>query len=226
MLDDATVRSLALEQITLGGEAVPGPLLEELRRLFPAARISQVYASAEAGSSVSVRDGRSGLPLSVLERGDSANVQFRIVDGELHARSRVGMLGYAGQDDEGDDWRPTGDLVEIEGDRIYFVGRRSEIINVGGVKVQPLRIEEIVSGIDGVALAHVYGRANPVTGQIVAVDVVAQPGADTDDLKERIRAACASLPPAAQPRRIKFVETVELRESKILRRPGDLQQTS
>jgi acyl-CoA synthetase (AMP-forming)/AMP-acid ligase II len=164
-----------------------------------------------------VRDGRNGLPASVLERGEDAPVQFRVVDGELHTKSRVGMLGYYGEPDVDDVWRPTGDLVEVRGDRIHFVGRTSEVINVGGVKVHPLPVEDVVSAVEGVELAHVYGRANPVSGEIVAVDVVARPGADEESLEDAIRAACAALPQAARPRRIRFVDDV-VRQQKIDRR--------
>ena len=218
LLDAEAARELRLEQLTLGGEAVQEPLLDDLKRRFPQVRISQVYAANEFGSAVSVRDGRAGLPLSVLERGDDADVQFRIVDGELHARSRVGMLGYLGEADSDDAWRPTGDLVEVRGDRIHFVGRASEIINVGGVKVHPLPVEEAALAVDGVEIARAYGRANPVAGQIVALDVVSRPGVDRDDLGARIRAACDSLPPAARPRRVRFVEELELRDTKLERR--------
>lgn len=217
-LDGRTARDVPLQQITLGGEAVPAPVLDKLERLFPDARISQVYASNEFGSGVSVRDGRPGLPLSVLERGDDADVQMRIVDGELHVRSRIGMLGYYGEPDIDDGWRRTGDLVEVDDDRIVFVGRTTEIINVGGVKVHPLPVEEIVGGVDGVELVHAYGRKNAVTGQIVAVDVVARDGVDTEELGDRIREACGSLAAAAQPRRIRFVDEIEIRGNKVVRR--------
>ena len=219
-LDEQSARDLPLQQITLGGEAVPAPVLEKLERLFPNTRISQVYASNEFGSGVSVRDRQSGLPASVLERGDDADVQWRIVDGELHVRSRVGMLGYYGEPDVGDAWRPTGDLVEAQGDRLVFAGRTSEIINVGGVKVHPLPIEEIVGGVDGVELVRAYGRKNAVTGQIVAVDVVARDGIDTEELEDRIRDACETLVAAAQPRRIRFVDEIEVKGNKIARRGG------
>jgi acyl-CoA synthetase (AMP-forming)/AMP-acid ligase II len=209
----------ALRQITLGGEAVPAPLLAELAATFPAAKISQVYAASEFGSSGSVRDGRNGLSLDVLERGPDADVQLKIVDGELWARSRVGMLGYYGEQPvDADGWRPTGDLVEVVGDRILFRGRTSEVINVGGVKVHPLPVEERVGAVAGVDVARVYGRANAMTGAIVAVEVVAAPGADTDALGAAIRQACAELPPAARPRSIRFVETVAMAGNKIVRR--------
>jgi acyl-coenzyme A synthetase/AMP-(fatty) acid ligase len=219
LLDEQTAASIPLQQITLGGEAIPDHLLADLRRLFPAAKISQVYAASEFGSSVSVRDGRNGLPASVLERDDNAPVRMKVVDGELYARSRVGMLGYYGEADiDETEWRPTGDLVEVRDDRIYFVGRSSDIINVGGVKVHPLPVEDLVSALEGVELARAYGRANAITGQIVAVDVVARPGTDHEQLDDAIRAACQVLAPAARPRRIRFVDEIGVTEHKISRR--------
>ncbi|NHA01562.1 long-chain fatty acid--CoA ligase [Nocardioides sp. W3-2-3] len=69
-----------LRQVTLGGEAVPGALLERLRERFPDAHLSQIYGATEFGQNVTVRDGRPGLPVSMLESG--GDVQFKITDGE------------------------------------------------------------------------------------------------------------------------------------------------
>lgn len=208
-----------LEQITLGGEAIPGPLLGDLEKTFPGARISQVYAASEFGSTGSMRDRRAGLSAEVLDRGDDADVAMKIVDGELWIRSRTGMLGYYGEPPvDPDAWRATGDLVELDGDRILFLGRSSEIINVGGVKVHPLTIEERVSAVDGVGVARVYGRSNPMTGQIVALEVVTVPGADRAAVETAIRQACADLPSASRPRSIRFVDQVAMAGSKIVRR--------
>ena len=208
-----------LEQITLGGEAVPTPVLTELAKVFPHAKLSQVYAASEFGSSGSVRDGRNGLSLDVLERGADADVAMKIVDGELWVRSRIGMLGYYGEPPiDPDAWRATGDLVDVVGDRILFRGRTSEVINVGGVKVHPLPIEERVGAIAGVDVARVHGRPNPMTGAIVAVEIVPAPGADHDALRAAIRAACADLPAPSRPRSIKFVDSVSMAGDKIVRR--------
>jgi acyl-CoA synthetase (AMP-forming)/AMP-acid ligase II len=216
-LDAASARELSLRQITLGGEASPESLLVRLRELFGDVRISHVYAGTEFGSAVSVRDGRAGLPVSVLERDGDAPVHLRIVDGELQMRSRVGMLGYHASEDSADEWRATGDLVEVRGDRIHFVGRTSEIINVGGAKVHPLPIEDIACSVPGVEIAAAYGRPNPITGQIVALDLVVSAGADPDEVKAAVISACGALPAAGRPRRIKVVEELEIRGNKLLR---------
>jgi acyl-CoA synthetase (AMP-forming)/AMP-acid ligase II len=219
LLDEQVARQMPLKQITLGGEPSPGPLLEALRGFFPNAKISHVYAGTEFGPVVSVRDGRPGLPLTVLERGDDAAIQLKVIDGELMVRSRVGMRGYFGGDDVDEGWRPTGDLVEVTEDRILFVGRTSDVINVGGVKVHPLPVEEVAASVEGVELARAYGRPSPVTGEIVALDVVAKPGADKDAVERALRVAAESLAPAARPRRIRFVDQIDVRGHKILRGP-------
>lgn len=210
----------ALRQVTLGGEAVPAAVLDDIEAAFPHANVSQVYAASEFGPTGSVGDRRNGLPLSVLDRGDDADVAMKIVDGELWVRSRVGMLGYHGEDPvaDPDAWRPTGDLVEVSGDRILFRGRSAEIINVGGVKVHPLPIEERIAAVPDVAVARVYGRPNALTGAIVAAEVVAVDGADRERIREDVLAACADLPAASRPRSIRFVDTVATNGHKILRR--------
>jgi acyl-coenzyme A synthetase/AMP-(fatty) acid ligase len=144
---------------------------------------------------------------------------MKIVDGELWVRSRTGMLGYYGEPpvDDPDAWRATGDLVEVVGDRILFRGRSSDIINVGGVKVHPLPIEERISAVEGVDLARVYGRPSPITGSIVAVDLVLAAGADANTVDAAVRTACDDLPAAARPRRIRFVESIDTAGSKIVR---------
>ena len=178
------VRLPRLEQITLGGEASPADLLDELRATFPLARVSQVYASTEFGSITSVNDGLPGISIGSLWSASNPTSNVRAENGELWVRAEAGMLGYAGEDEADDDtpsptaWRPTGDLVEIVGTRVLFRGRQSEIINVGGVKVHPLPVEERILALESVGAARVFGRPSKLTGAIVAVEIVPAGGTD------------------------------------------------
>lgn len=212
-----------LEQITLGGEAIPPDLLDRLRDVFPDARISQVYASTEFGSVMSVRDGEAGFPVDALYSESNPSATMRIIDGVLWVRAEAGMLGYAGDAEsdasraEVDGWRPTGDLVEIAGTRVLFRGRDSEVINVGGVKVDPLPVENRITSLPGVAAARVFGRPNPMTGAIVAAEVIPAGEADQKSIRVEIKRVLEDLPPAWHPRSVKFVDSVETRGDKTVR---------
>jgi acyl-CoA synthetase (AMP-forming)/AMP-acid ligase II len=216
-----------LEQITLGGEASPGDLLEEIQTTFPDAKVSQVYASTEFGSVTSVRDGKPGLAVESVYSDSNPTSNIRVDDGELWVRAGAGMLGYAGaaaadapESGESGEWRRTGDLVEVVGDRVMFRGRKSEVINVGGVKVHPLPVEDRITGLDSVALARVFGRPNKLTGAIVAAEIVpvgGVDGADVDGIRSQIKTAVADLPRAWQPRSITFVDTIETKGGKTIR---------
>jgi len=133
-----------------------------------------------------------------------------------------GMRGYrmhsgdAARD--GDGWFCTGDLVRIEDDRILFVGRKSETINVGGVKVHPLEVENVIAALPGVKLALAYGLDNPIVGQIVAVDLMINDGWCPQAVEDSVRTACQCLPRHSRPRRINIVENIETNNYKLARR--------
>ena len=60
------------------------------------------------------------------------------------------MSGYINNTEETealfrDDWYYTRDLVRIDEDGfIFFVGRRSEMLKIGGIRVYPLEIEKVL----------------------------------------------------------------------------------
>ncbi|MGN6252653.1 MAG: class I adenylate-forming enzyme family protein [Marmoricola sp.] len=232
LLAEARSRDVALpplRQITLGGEAASDALLAELRRAFPDARIAHVYAATEVGSVVSVSDGRAGFSVTALLSETRPEAHLKVVEGELWVRAPAAMLEYADADADADvegrraedEWRPTGDLVEVVGDRVLFRGRTTEIINVGGVKVSPLPVEERIGAVRGIAAVRVFGRPNPLTGAIVAAEVVAEPGFAEDELRELIRSAVDDLPRAWRPRSLRFVEAIETQGGKTVRRVAE-----
>jgi len=222
-----------LEQITLGGEASPADLLEEIRAIFGDAKVSQVYASTEFGSITSVSDCKPGIAVDSLYSESNPASNVRVDDGELWVRAGAGMLGYVGESSRaesagasepvgsaGGEWRRTGDLVEIVGDRVMFRGRKSEVINVGGVKVHPLPVEDRITGLESVAMARVFGRPSKLTGAIVAVEIVPVggiAGAHIEGIRSEVKAAVADLPRAWHPRSVTFVDTIETRGGKTIR---------
>ncbi len=227
MLRGKFCRPVPSEQITLGGEIATQDVLDGLRQVFPGARVVHVYGLTETGRLFSVTDGREGFPVRFLEESPRPGVEMRIDGGELQARSsRAAMLGYDGQAtlrDQSQGWFATGDLVEVEGDRVLFRGRNSDVINVGGRKVMPADVEAVLRTIPGVVEVRVYGRKSSLAGQLVAADLVLAAGVDagqTKALAERV--ARERLSPWQVPRSLNVVAEVARNEVfKILRR--DLQ---
>ena len=83
----------------------------------------------------------------------------------------------------------THDMVELRGDRYYFVGRRDGIINVGGLKVHPEEVEAVINRHPSVQMSLVHGRKSPITGALVVADVVVKSDSDRERRRRRHSAA-------------------------------------
>jgi acyl-CoA synthetase (AMP-forming)/AMP-acid ligase II len=204
-------------QITLGGEAVDQPTLDRLARAFPAARITHIYASSEGGSLLAVSDGRSGFPAGWLEQ-EVQGVRLRICEGVLEVFSPRRMVGYHAegqrQPTTEDGWLVTGDLVRIDGDRVVFLGRRDDMINVGGAKVFPQEIEAFLLGLPDVAEARVRAANSPITGQAVVAEIVVAPGRDPNEVRLAVMTACRQRLPRHQvPAVLRVVPAIAVADS-------------
>jgi acyl-CoA synthetase (AMP-forming)/AMP-acid ligase II len=206
----------ALDRITLGGEAADGPLLERARAVFPQAKITQVYATTELGEVFRVADGRPGFPAAWLGKALPGGVRLSTRrDGELLVQLSRDTAEVG-----------TGDLVERRGDRFEFTGRRSDVIVVGGAKVFPKRVEEILRGVPGVAEARVYGQPSGITGELVAAEIVLSDpfpvGATPESIRATALATCrGSLEPHGVPRILDIVKRIATTAAgKTSRRPS------
>ena len=73
--------------------------------------------------------------------------------------------------------------------------------------------------VPGVAAARVYGRPNPVTGQIVACDIELEQHADEDEVRRAVQQAClADLNRYEQPRQLGVVSRIDRQNEKLVRR--------
>ena len=218
--------SLDLLQITLGGEIADDAVLRALRRRYPAARIVHIYASTEAGVGFAVGDGRAGFPASYLEPGALAGVELKVDErGHLRIRKPI-RASYVGPDeDDGgreDGFLDTGDLVRVEGDRVFFRGRASGAINVGGNKVSPEEIEALLLEHPAVVGARVHARRSSMTGNLVAADLQLRPGSDPAAVRAEVVALCRErLPRWQRPAIVKFVDELEVGAAGKLARKVD-----
>lgn len=188
----------ALRQITLGGEIADQGILNHLGTAFPSARIHHIYASTEAGAGFAVGDGRAGFPAAYLDNGVAA-LSLRIADdGHLWLRPPQ------------QEWLDSGDVVALRGDRVFFLGRASGVINVGGNKVHPEAVEAVLCAHDTVAAARVFAKASPFLGQVVHAEVLLSAAAD-QDWQDPLRQHChMNLAPHEVPAIIALMKNVEL----------------
>lgn len=195
----------ALRLITYGSETMPASTLASLRMTFPNVELRQTYGLIELG--VLRAKSLSSDSLWVKVGGEGYNL--RVVDGILQIKAESAMLGYlnAPSPFTDDGFFVTGDRVELNGAYLRFLGRDSELINVGGQKVFPTEVEGVLLECELVEDAVVYGQRHAITGNIVCADVQLVGLRDETEARRAIKRFCAQrLEPFKVPVKIQFVQ--------------------
>ena len=206
--------------VRLSGEVADQAVLDRLRAAYPAARVSHAFASTEAGVAFDVTDGLAGFPAAWVDAPGPP--ELRVDGGTLRirsARAAAGYLGAAASLADADGFVDTGDIVALRDGRYHFLGRVGGVINVGGQKVYPEEVEAALHAHPAVLAARVRARSNPITGAVVAADVVVE-GAGDDKLCSAIMTACrALLVPYKVPALLRIVPALDVLPSgKLARR--------
>ncbi len=216
--------------VRLSGEVADQTILDNLRLAFPTSNIAHAFASTEAGVAFDVRDGLAGFPASFVDQ-PGAKAEMRVEDGTLRIRSSRTASRYLGDRPAAlrhrDGFVDTGDVVERRGDRYYFVGRRDGVINVGGLKVHPEEVEAVINQHPDIQMSRVWARGSPITGAIVAADVVVRSrsghaAAPFASIREEVLDACRrALAAYKVPVTVRQVAALEIGASgKLLRQQG------
>lgn len=209
----------SLSMVTYGTEPMLPTTLLGLRQALPAVRCKQTYGMTEIG----ILPTRSESDDSIWLKLGGPGFETRIVDGVLWVRAETSMLGYlnAPSPFDKDGWLNTGDLVEMKDGHLKILGRASEAINVGGEKVSPSEIEDVILQVDNVEDVVVKHKANAITGQIVVAIVRICRDEDHRVVSARVRRHCqAKLSPHKVPALIQVTQAeMASRRWKKIRRP-------
>ncbi len=232
-LDRHDIRSI---KFCLSGSA---PLPREVQRRFEAAtggRLLEGYGLTEASPVTHAnptegerRPGSIGLPLPdtdqrIVDPWDGSRSLAVGEIGELAVRGPQVMLGYYRQPEETagvlqDGWLRTGDLARLDADGYaYIVDRKKDMINVGGLKVYPREVEEVLLEHPAVADAAVVGVPDEAHGEVPKGFVVRKPGVSVgaDELIAFVRSKIAHY---KAPRSIEFRDALPRSGvQKVLRR--------
>ena len=186
-LDRHDVSSLDL--ITYGTEPMPQSTLSRLAATLPNVKLLQTYGLTEVG----ILRSKSRGPNSLWVRVGGEGYDTRIVDGRLQIKAESAMLGYlnAPSPFTADGYFETGDRVEVEGEWVRILGRDSEIINVGGNKVYPAEVEDVLLEMPEVEDVSVFGEPHALTGQIVSCRVRLKDDEPLAIFKGKLRQHCA-----------------------------------
>lgn len=178
----------SLKLITYGTEVMPASTLERMNEVFPNVRLLQTYGLSEVGILRSKSKSSDSLWVKIGGEG----FETRVVDGMLEIKAKSAMLGYlnAPSPFTEDGWFITGDAVEVDGEYYKILGRKSEMINVGGEKVYPAEVESVIQLMDGVEDVAVMSESNAITGQIVVAKVKLSTDETLKDFRKRMKDYC------------------------------------
>jgi acyl-CoA synthetase (AMP-forming)/AMP-acid ligase II len=223
-VDVSTLSFPGLRYLTQAGGAMAPDTIAWVRKLFSPARLFVMYGQTEATSRLSYlpperaadKPGSIGIPIP--------GVQLAVVDqagralpegetGHLVARGDNVTPGYLDEPEETaaivhDGWLWTGDLARRDADGFYFHrGRSKEILKIGGHRVDPAEIEQVLAAHPDVAEAAVIGEPDALKGQVPAGFIVLHRGraVSAADIKKFCR---ERLPPYSVPATIRFLDAL------------------
>lgn len=211
------------------GAALPAPVAKAFHDRF-GREILQYYALAECGTVF------AGASQEIRKRGSSGTLvpgcDARLARSTLSDEGEIGDLMVRGSGllegyyrpwklrDEvlENGWFNTGDVARRDPDGYYWiVGRTKDVINVGGVKVFPAEIEELLLSHPAVAEAAVFAAPDLKFGEVPLAKVTLVPGAACTE-KELIEFSGRKLSVFKRPRSIAIVPELPKTPTGKLRR--------
>lgn len=179
-----------IRYIEIGSDFMKRKHKEMLVQMCPNARICMHYGLTEASRAAFIDFRRDWKHLDTVGR-PSPNVKIKIADdaggmkeadrsGEILIRGDMIMNGYWGKPGLtrtcfSDGWFHTGDTGFFDSDGyLHLMGRKEEILNVGGMKIAPGEIEKILLKYDNIKEAAVVAinTQNSLTPKIIKAFIV------------------------------------------------------
>ena len=169
----------SVKRLTSGGEKFDSTTLASLNSMFPNAKITNVYASTEAGTLFASKGDTFILKAAM-------DGLVKVENGLLYIHKT--LLGQSESIKLEGDWYKTGDIVDVINDsplEFKFVSRQNEMINVGGYKVNPEEVEQALREIDSIKDVVVYAKPNRLLGNVVCCDIIPIKSETIDELAIR-----------------------------------------
>ncbi|MDH3689047.1 MAG: acyl--CoA ligase [Gammaproteobacteria bacterium] len=174
----------SMRYVVLAGSIVPPVVSQDFEEYLPNGRVGGLFGMTEIvlvtatslDGSAKERHHSTGKPTKGVEVRVSSTEDGRILgpgeEGELEVRAYCNMSGYLNNPEANqrsftkDNFFKTGDLAIIDEDRnVQITGRAKDIINRGGVKINPTDIENLVAAHPKVVLAAIAPMPDDILGE-------------------------------------------------------------
>lgn len=177
-----------------------------------------------------VKDGSVGLPFphtdaAIVDLDDPSKFLDVGETGEIAIKGPQVMKGYWNREDETrlvlrDGWLLTGDIGKMDEDGyFYVVDRKKDMIDVGGLKVYPREVEEVLFEHPAVKEAAAIGMPDSFRGEVVRCFVVLKESNSRVTEKEIIQFCSERISKYKVPQKVEFVpELPKTLVGKVLRR--------
>ena len=178
----------SVKLITYGTEKMPPGTLKKINELLPNTRLLQTFGTSETGIVKTISKSSDSLYFKIVDS------EFKVIDNELFLKTKTQINKYEGLNSDSftkDGWFKTGDIVDMDSDGyIKVISRKNNIINVGGLKVFPNEIEQIIYELDFIIEATIYGKPNAIVGNIVCLKAIVDKGTNVKSAKKQIKSLC------------------------------------
>jgi len=219
----------SLKYVTQAGGKLHTAFIREFMESFPDIKFFVMYGQTEATARLSYLPperlsdklgsmGKAipGVELALMDDSGEFILEPGVV-GEVVAKGDNIMKGYLG-DPEGTaqtlrgGWLHTGDLAYLDKDGFFFLtARKKEIIKVGGRRISPKEIEEVIVTIPGVVDCSISAIDDEVLGEALKAVIVLSDMEDPEMNEDFIKRTCAKkLSPDKVPQVIEFKNNIEI----------------
>lgn len=205
-----------------GASAMPAQLMHDASQALNIT-ILEAWGLTECSASATIqrmnapyKEGSVGLAHPGVEVGvmnDAGNLLGPDEVGELVIRGPLVMKGYYKRPEETEEalrggWLHTGDMGYYDGEGYFFmVDRKKEMVNVGGEKVFPREVEELIYTHPAVAEAALVPQPDARLGEIPVAVVALKPGASLSE-GELVEFLSDKLARFKVPRRVVIMESL------------------
>jgi len=174
-----------IQILNLGGERTDEKLVYKLEEKLPNTELYQAFGTTETSN---IRT--HSLPRSVFFKPGKEGEDYIIKEGILWLKKTPSIECFLqGKPQIEKGWICTNDRVEQNQEGyINILGRIQDTINIGGEKVDPAEIENIIIQIKGILTVKVYGEHDNLMGKKLVADICVEEGETIT--KKEIRDFC------------------------------------